>query len=292
MVMNGVFLSGGGARGAYEVGVLKTLLSEGPPVSIIGGTSVGAMNAILAATGQLDELTDVWNHLSTLKIWRPRLDVWNVHKWHSLTDTKGLKKRLKERVHWAKIAHSRMQLFISATNISLKKSETFSNADITYRHVLASSAIPILFPPVRIGKYWYVDGAFSLLRPLKPLLKAGADRIFTVFLSPRRPHLKDISNLFDLSDRVLEVILSSAIAEDRAQIENTNGEIERLRASNIDPALFQHKPYRPVELVSIYPSRDLGTVTSYLRFSGSRAKELIELGMSDCHQVLQRKGLV
>jgi len=290
--MNGVFLSGGGARGAYEVGVLRTLLQEGPPIQVIGGASVGALNAVLSATGQLDELVDVWDKVSTLKIWRPRLDVWNLRKWTSLTDNTGLVKRLKTRVHWAKLAHAKMQVFISATNISLKTSETFTNADITYRHVLASSAIPILFPPVRIGKYWYVDGAFSLLRPLKPLLKAGAGRIFTVFVSPRRPRIKELTNVFDLSDRVLEVILSSAIASDREQIENTNAEILRLRSKGIDPGLLQHKPYRQVEVIAIYPSRDLGTVSSYIRFSASRAKELIELGMTDCYQVLKRKNLI
>jgi NTE family protein len=290
--MNGVFLSGGGARGAYEVGVLKTLLRHGPPIRVIGGASVGAINAVLAATGQLDELTDVWQKLSTLKIWRPRVDVWKLRRWTSLTDNRGLAERLKRNVHWAKLAHARIQVFISATNISLKRAETFSNSDITYRHVMASSAIPILFPPVRIGKYWYVDGAFSLLRPLKPLLRAGAERIFTVFLSPRRPRIRDLTNVLDLSDRVLEVILSSAIAGDREQIEATNAEILRLRSKGIDPGLFEHKPYRRVEVIPIYPSRDLGTVSSYVRFSGSRARELIELGMTDCHQVLVRKGLV
>ncbi len=290
--MNAVFLSGGGARGAYEVGVLQALLKDGPPIQLIGGASVGAINAVLAATGQLDELVEVWRHLSTLAIYRPRLDVWNLWRWRSLTDTGGLADRLRTRVHWAKLARSSVQVFISATNLTQKTNAVFGNADITYQHVLASSAIPILFPPVRLGRDWYIDGAFSLLRPLKPLLKAGASRIFTVFLSPRRPRLHPPNNLFDLSDRVLEVLLSSAIHMDRAQIESTNQELFRLRSLGVDAHLFQHKPYRQVEVISIYPSRELGDVTSYLRFSGARARELIELGMSDCYQVLKRKKLV
>ena len=290
--MNGVFLSGGGARGAYEVGVLKTLLADGPPIQAIGGASVGAINAVLAATGQLDELIDVWRQLSTLKVYRPRMDLWNFFKWRSVMDNSGLVELLKNSVHWAKVPHSRLQVFISATNISLKTAEIFTNSDITYRHVLASSAIPILFPPVRIGKYWYVDGAFSLLRPLKPLLAAGAGRIFTVFLSPRRPRLRELGNVFDLADRLLEVILSSAITSDREQIEHTNDEILRLQEEGADPSLLKHKPYRQVEVISIYPSRDLGNVGSYLHVSRSRAKELIELGMTDCRQVLKRKNLI
>ncbi len=290
--MDAVFLSGGGARGAYEVGVLQALLKDGPPIKIFGGTSVGAINAVLSATGQLDELREVWRHLSTLKIYRPRLDLWNLTRWRSLTDNKALANRLRDHVHWGKLAHSRLRVFISATNVTTKTAETFSTTEITYRHVLASSAIPLLFPPVRIGKSWYIDGAFSLQRPLKPLLDAGAGRIFTVFLSPRRPRLRAPSSLFDLADRSLEVLLSSAVEVDREQIEATNAEVQRLRDLGSDPGLMQHKAYRRVQVIGIYPSKELGAVASYLHFSAKRSTELIELGKRDCYQVLKRHKLL
>jgi hypothetical protein len=60
----------------------------------------------------------------------------------------------------------------------------------------------------------------------------------------------------------------------------------------VDPATFQHKPYRPVKVISIYPSRDLGKVGSYLHISGDKARELIELGMTDCYRVLKRHKLI
>lgn len=290
--MNAVFLSGGGAKGAYEVGVLLTLLRDGPPVHLVGGVSVGAINAVLLATGQLEELAGVWQELSTLKVYRPRLDFWNLKNWTSLLSAGGLEKRLRDQVRWSALAHSDIQVFISATNITLRANEIFSNADITFRHVLASAAIPVLFPPVRIGKYWYIDGAFSLLRPLKPMVQAGAERIFTVFLSPRRPRLEPPAHLLQIADRVLETILSAAMAGDRHQIENVNREIERLRSQGVDPATFQHKPYRPVEVIGIYPSRDLGSLSSYLLVSGERTRELIELGMTDCYRVLERHDLL
>ncbi len=290
--MNAVFLSGGGARGAYEVGVLKALLERGPPLGLVGGVSIGAINAVLAATGQIEELARVWQGLSTLQVYRPRLDLWKLLGWTSVMKNHGLHRRLRDQVHWSRLASSSMRLFISATNITLRTNEIFTNSQITYRHVLASSAIPILFPPVRLGKYWYIDGAFSLLRPLKPLVKAGAERIFAVFLAPRRPRLQPPRNLFQMADRVLEIIISSSIAADRQQIENTNQEIERLAASGFDPANFQHKPYRPVQVIGIYPSRDLGSVGSYLIVSGERARELMQLGMTDCLRVLERYGLV
>jgi len=290
--MNAVFLSGGGARGAYEVGVLKALLKDGPPIHILGGVSIGAINAVLACTGQLDQLTEVWESMSIFRVYRPRLDVWNVPNWTSLTENRPLLKRLRDGVHWARLPHSPIQVFISATNINLRQNEVFTNSEITYRHVMASAAIPILFPPVRIGKHWYIDGAYSHMRPLKPLLKAGADRIFAVFLSPRRPRLSPPTGLFEMADRVLEVILYSSIAADRAQIENTNLEIDRLTELKVDPATFQHKPYRKVKVMAIHPSRELGKVGSYLMVSGDKAKELMELGMSDCYRVLKRHEFI
>ncbi len=290
--MNAVFLSGGGARGAYEVGVLKALLERGPPISIAGGVSVGALNAVLLATGQVEQLAETWQNLSTLQVYRPRLDLWRVTSWNSVMNNRGLVSRLKDEVQWSRLASSRVRVFISATNITLRRNEIFTNSEITFRHVLASAAIPILFSPVRLGQYWYVDGAFSLLRPLKPLVKAGADRIFAVFLAPRRPRLSPPANLFQMADRTLEIIISSSIAEDRHQIENTNREIERLQSMGVDPEVLQHKPYRPVQVIGIYPSRDLGSVGSYLLVSGSRAKELMELGMTDCYRVLERYGLM
>jgi hypothetical protein len=95
-----------------------------------------------------------------------------------------------------------------------------------------------------------------------------------------------------MADRVLEVILSSAIKADRAQIENTNEEIERLVAAGVDPATFQHKPYRPVKVMAIHPSQELGRVGSYLLVSGGRARQLMELGMADCYRVLKRHELL
>lgn len=290
--MNGVFLSGGGARGAYEVGVLLELMRSGPPIHLVGGVSIGAINAVLAATGQLEELAATWQQLSYLKVWRPRLDFWRLPGWTAVLDNRGLEQRLRENVRWSELPHSPLQVFISATNITTRTNEIFSNADITYRHVLASAAIPVLFPPVKIGKHWYIDGAFSLLRPLKPLVQAGADRIFTVFLAPRRPRLDPPGSLLQIADRVLETILSSAMNADRHQIENTNREIERLRSLGMDPATFQHKPYRPVQVMGIYPSQDLGRVGSYLMITRERAHELLELGMADCRRVLERHGLV
>jgi predicted acylesterase/phospholipase RssA len=254
--------------------------------------SIGAINAVLAAVGQLDELTDVWQRMSAFRMYRPRLDVWNLPSWVSLTENKSLLRRLRDHVHWARLPHSSIQVFISATNIDLRQNELFTNSEITYRHVLASAAIPVLFPPVRIGKHWYIDGAYSHMRPLKPLLKAGADHIFTVFLSPRRPRLSPPTSLFEMADRVLEVILYSSIATDRTQIENTNEEIERLTSLGVDPATFQHKPYHPVKVMAIHPSRELGKVGSYLAISGDKAKELMELGMSDCYRVLKRHEFI
>jgi NTE family protein len=272
--MNAVFLSGGGARSAYEVGVLKALLSDGPPIQLIGGTSVGAINAVIVATGQLDELAAVWQHMSALKMYRPRLDFWNFPKWTSILDNKKLFSHIHEQVQWGKLIQTDLQVFIHATNISLRTNEVFTNTEITYQHVMAASAVPVLFPPVQIGKHWYIDGAFSMPQPLQPLIDAGANRIFTIFSSPRRPRMEPPNNIFNMANSALEVILSSSLSSAREQIESNNTTIER------------------VKVIGIYPSRDLGKVGSYLKVSKDQAREMMELGMTDCYRVLKNHDLL
>ncbi len=290
--MNAVFLSGGGARGAYEVGVLKALLKDGPPVQLLGGASIGAINAVLTATGQLEEVAERWMSASSFRFFPPRVDLWNLHKWPGILDNRNLARRLQTDVRWSRLPHSPIHVFIAATNLTLRSNEVFENSEITYRHVLASAAIPLLFPPVKIGKSWYIDGGFSLLRPLKPLLKAGASRIFTVFLTPRRPRREGAANILEMADRALEVILSSALAADRKQIESTNQEIVRLREKGIDLSEFRLKPYREVSVVPIYPSMELGKLGSYLFSSKQQVNKMMEMGMTDCYRVLKQQNIL
>jgi NTE family protein len=233
--MLGLVLTAGGARGAYQAGVLKRLgelpaLRERPsPFPIVAGASAGAINgSLLAARGArfgeaTREIARVWSNLRVDDVFHSdfcalartsaalALDfalggLLGRTRTHGLLDTAPLA-RLLERVFPPRgIAEGirRGQLYavaVSATSYHSGRSFTFVEGraghpvwqksrrlvlpvTLAPRHVLASSAIPIVFPPVRVtsqaGDLWFGDGGLRLVTPLSPAIRLGATRLLSI----------------------------------------------------------------------------------------------------------------
>jgi NTE family protein len=233
--MLGLVLTAGGARGAYQAGVLKRL-SEQPalrdrpsPFAIIAGASAGAINgALLAARSEhfgaaASEAADVWSNLRVDQVFRSDVPAlaWRgatlAHDFllggllghtvtHGLLDTSPLDALLAGLFPANGIARAiaRGDLYavaVSATSYHSGRSYTFVQGrpghpiwtksrrvvlrvTLTHRHVLASSAIPIVFPPVEItspaGKSWFGDGGLRLVTPLSPAIRLGATHLFAI----------------------------------------------------------------------------------------------------------------
>jgi NTE family protein len=234
-------MSGGGARGAYEAGVLSYLYDEltrwrrAPPrIDILCGTSVGAINSAFIAA-HLEEpvlgarrLIDVWTgmHLrdvlgfglkQTLRL--PRL-MFGGSEGSGLFDVSPMANLVRREIPWRAINRSMRSgrlkaLSVSATEVSTGRTVIFlqtgpSTAMPTHApprtlirsthigppHALASAAIPLLFPPVPIGKQLYVDGAVRQNTPIAPAIRLGATHALVIGTSrmirgialPRGPH--------------------------------------------------------------------------------------------------------
>jgi len=233
--MLGLVLTAGGARGAYQAGVLKRLgelraLRDRPsPFPIIAGASAGAINgSLLAARGArfgdaTRELARVWSNLRVDDVFHSDLcslartsaglafdfalgGLLGRTRTHGLLDTAPLA-HLIERVFPPRgIAEGirRGHLYavaVSATSYHSGRSFTFVEGrsghpvwqksrrlvlpvTLTPRHVMASSAIPIVFPPVRVasqaGDLWFGDGGLRLVTPLSPAIRLGATRLLSV----------------------------------------------------------------------------------------------------------------
>lgn len=183
----GLVLQGGGALGAYEVGVIEYLLEKGLKPAIVSGISSGAVNATLFCgapnpDNRLQTLTKVWDELtipveSITKVWdelgfpigtlpsvfgnpamyRPRTDYLKWWELTSLYDTSPLRETLKKYVAWDKLEFdehkpvdpSQPRLILAATNIETGTIDTFDSRKMTIEpdHVLASGALPPGFPP-------------------------------------------------------------------------------------------------------------------------------------------------
>ena len=195
-------LSGGGARGALQVGALRALLERGARPDVIIGTSVGAWNGAWLAMGptleRLETMARVWEsvHPAQVLLGRERVAggssrqavrgalalaaARNVARDHpSLYDDTGLQQLLQRYYHGATFEEMAVPLYVIATNLTDGLRTVFSSGPLGPA-LLASSAIPGVFPPVRIADAVYVDGGAVENCGVELALTLGARRIFVL----------------------------------------------------------------------------------------------------------------
>jgi NTE family protein len=332
--------SGGGARGAYEAGVVRYLLGElpkrlGRPVEfdIVCGTSVGAIHAcFMAATadverGRAERLVDVWTQMrvdqmlplttrNLIGLPRRLLGLRRTaeairkgeapERIYGLLDTRVLERVVGEAIPWrairrnvrsghlqaacvaaTQIATGRVTIFIESRERRI--SEWSRDPSLLPRpthllpvHALASAAIPVLFPAVRIGSTYYADGGLRLNTPLAPALRLGADRVLVVALRPdpeqsREAQLADqrvenyASPVF-LFGKVLNALLLDPLDTDLARMHVMNellDEGERAFGPDFAERLGEAggqraQRFRRIRDVVIRPSADLGLLAGQI----------------------------
>jgi NTE family protein len=245
-------LQGGGSHGAFTWGVLDRLMDE-PWLRIegISGTSAGAMNAVVLASGFMTSgpagaksaLNAFWRRVADSArfspIRRTPLDV-ILGRWTldtspfylafdfasrvfspydlNLAGANPLHQILAESVDFAKLANSPIRLFVTATNVHTGRGRVFRNAELTPDVLLASACLPTLFQAIEIDGDSYWDGGYSGNPTITPLVRETASHdTFLVAVNPvERPETPRSAR--EILDRLNEVSFNGTLLKELRMI--------------------------------------------------------------------------
>ena len=184
-----IVLSGGGAKGAFQVGVLDELINKrGVKPAIVVGTSTGAIQALGVAQNTVSELVDVWTGLKGNKdIYKDRLGLAGaIFGEKALYDASPLRKLLKNFNNPAKLAASGIQLRLAVVSLQSGQFRTIDQTvpDI-HNWVYASCAMPVYFDPLQTSdKQQWVDGGVHDVTPLGSALELNPSGVLVIRASP------------------------------------------------------------------------------------------------------------
>ena len=176
-------LSGGASLGAIQVGMLQALDAEGIRPDMVIGTSVGAVNGAWVASGRpVSQLTDVWHSLRSRQIFpvRPLVGLRGfLGRGSFLVPNSGLRRLLTAHMSFHRLEDAAIPFSVIVTDVSTGH-EVRLDRGPAIEAILASAAIPGVFPPVHIDGHDYIDGGIVDNTPISQAIAAGATDVWVL----------------------------------------------------------------------------------------------------------------
>jgi len=285
--MRALVLSGGGVKGAYQVGALKNLVQErGYSYDILCGISVGALNCSFLSlfnkeqeSEAVDKLSNFWQTINNNTIFKRWFPFGRVHAlWlQSLYNSQPLIDLIRSEIDVKKVRATERKVAVGATSLTTGKFRVFTQDDDAFADgVLASSSFPSGLKPIMIGDELYTDGGVKHITPLAQAIKLGADEIDMVICSPAMTTAKynNGSNTITLALRTIDLMTDEIITADLklAQLYN--------KLAKLDP--LSNKKFVKINLIR--PDHDL--TEDSLNFDHDSIMSMIKQGYEDAVKII------
>ncbi len=254
MVKRALVLSGGGSKGAWQLGALKALAEAGRSWNSVHGISVGALNGSWIAMhtpeehpGCVNGLIEVWNNVLTsddiYEPWAPcgLKYIWSMWK-GSLNSGAPLRKLVKSYWNSEKLTKSGVKLTVGCASLTtgLYAAIDGEHANIM-EYVLASSHMPLIFEPLTIDNQQWIDGGIRHQIPILEALKENPDEIDVIITSPisetRIDKRTDITSVPGVALRLSEIVSDQIYVSDFFTVMRAAKSVDGLKINIYSPSV-------------------------------------------------------